>query len=115
MAIKTLRSHKELESAIGTSLMGHMESPYHKIANVLGDPSDSGDEYKIDARWVIGFEDGTIATIYNWKNGHNYCGEEEGLPIGSITFWHIGGNDPKVVAMVMDTLGVSSSSVGRLE
>ena len=61
------------------------------------------DEYKTDVNWGLEFEDGTIATIYNWKNGKNYCGER-GLPVEDITEWHIGGHEPRVASWVEDYL-----------
>ena len=54
---------------------------------------------KVDAEWTIKFEDGTLATIYNWKNGKNYLGEK-GLELSDIGIWNIGGFEKKAVEAV---------------
>jgi len=73
--------------------------------DVFGEPMKDGfDNYKSDAQWLVKFDDGTVATIYNWKNGINYCGSEHGIPTQSITNWNIGGHDTAVVAHIIDAL-----------
>lgn len=79
----------------GTCLQGYIEASYHDLVQVFG-PSNDGDGYKTDAEWAIRFEDNSVATIYNWKNGHNYC-DEDGLSLDEITEWHIGGHDDHAV------------------
>jgi hypothetical protein len=64
---------------------------------------DGFDDYKSDAEWIVQFEDGLVATIYNYKNGMNYCGSE-GTPTHRITDWNIGGYDTAVVAHIIDAL-----------
>ena len=82
----------------GTSLQGEIICPYSKLVELFGEPT-TGDEYKIDAEWELEFEDGTIATIYNWKSGKNYLGKH-GTPTVHITEWHIGGNSERAVELV---------------
>ena len=62
--------------------------PYKDLVNLLGNPSD-GDGYKVDAQWCFKDKAGTVATLYNWKNGPNYTGQGR---IEDIKHWHIGGN-----------------------
>jgi hypothetical protein len=62
-----------------------------------------GDGYKTDAEWEIKFEDGSIATIYNWKDGKNYCGHS-GLKTVNIRDWHIGGFSSGVVNYIKQAL-----------
>jgi len=81
-----------------TSLCGYVHTGYDRLVDKFGKPTD-GDGYKTDAEWNILFEDGKVATIYNWKNGENYCGVE-GLETSMITEWHIGGHDFEVVERV---------------
>ena len=79
----------------GTGLKGYMTATYAKLMEMFGYPCQ-GDGYKIDAKWEIKFEDDTVATIYNWKNGKNYNGAD-GIPREEITEWHIGGYDDKSI------------------
>lgn len=78
----------------GTHLQGYITADYDELTAVFGEPTSDGDGYKVDAEWDLVFADGTVATIYNWKNGHNYLGEE-GLPPECITRWHIGGHSSR--------------------
>ena len=73
----------------GTSLKGDIKLDYYDILDRLGKPKEC-DSYKIDAEWDIEFYDGTVATLYNWKNGKNYCGEK-GLALYQIDKWNVGG------------------------
>jgi hypothetical protein len=75
-------------SPAGTSLIDGVCVSYSTLVAKLGEPVEGG--YKTDAEWVIEFEGGSIVTIYNWKDGKNYCGVA-GLPVNDITDWHIGG------------------------
>lgn len=86
----------------GTCFQGYLTSDYSNIIRVFGDPIES-DGYKVDAEWVICFSDGEIATIYNWKDGKNYCGAD-GMDVRDIEDWHIGGLNPVVVERVKNLL-----------
>lgn len=86
----------------GTHLQGHIDIEYSVLKKIFGKPqSDEG--YKTDAEWYIQFEDGTVATIYNWKNGKNYLGRE-GTAKTKITHWNVGGNSKEVVEKIQDIL-----------
>lgn len=74
----------------GTSLMGEITCSYQKLCKIFGHPEHS-DGYKTDAEWAIKFDDGTVASIYNWKDGKNYNGND-GLNVEDISNWHIGGH-----------------------
>jgi len=74
---------------LGTSLVGEINVSYETLKRIFGNPK-SGDGYKVDAEWEIEFEDGEVATIYNYKNGKNYNGRN-GTPKTKIFDWHIGG------------------------
>ena len=100
----------------GTSLQGYVNSTYANIVRRLGEPSGNGDGYKVDAEWILKVReigsDGLVRslfpmTIYNYKDGRNYSGEE-GLYVEDITEWHIGGRDEEVkkVAKEIFTFGV---------
>jgi len=99
------KTHNQKEINVGgTSLIGYITCDYSKLKKVFGKPSDS-DGYKVDAEWDVEFEDGTVATIYNYKTGKNYCGSS-GLPKTKITDWHIGGFNDKAIKNVKEVLGL---------
>lgn len=86
----------------GTHLQGHISVGYEDLVKTFGEPF-YGDGYKSDAEWSICFEDGTRATVYNWKNGKNYCGDN-GLETHHITDWNVGGFDKFAVERVLRVL-----------
>jgi hypothetical protein len=99
-------THNEDDSihTSGTCLRGHITTSYANLVDVFGEPMKDGfDDYKSDAEWVVQFEDGSVATIYNYKNGMNYCGSE-GTPTHRIKDWNIGGYDTAVVTYIIDAL-----------
>ena len=62
-----------------THLQGYINANYDYLVLQFGEPDKNNlDDYKIDASWAIRFSDGEVATIYNWKNGVNYLGENLG-------------------------------------
>tara|TARA_B100000131_G_scaffold168602_1_gene162984 strand:+ start:8613 stop:8969 length:357 start_codon:yes stop_codon:yes gene_type:complete len=85
----------------GTCRQGYIEASYDQLLSKFGPPSELFDNWKSDAEWSIEFEDGSVATIYNWKNGKNYCGED-GLDVEDIKEWNIGGNDRRVEEWIVD-------------
>ena len=95
----------------GTSLVGYLEdTSFYRLIEMFGRPgTDNHDDYKCDAQWDIEFDDGSVATIYNWKNGLNYIGKidkdgNHGLQLTDITYWNVGGKDPKVLDRIMTML-----------
>ncbi len=85
----------------GTCYMGSISASYSALVEKFGAPNAVCDGYKTDAEWHIEFEDGSVATIYNWKDGFNYCGEE-GSPVEDIKHWHIGGRCAAVESWIND-------------
>ena len=90
--MKTFETHNDISiNANGTCLQGYITAHYYQLVDIFGEPTES-DGYKVDAEWYIEFEDGTVGTIYNWKNGPNYCGAD-GTPVEYITEWNVGGKN----------------------
>ena len=82
--------------ADGTFYAGNITTTYAELTEVFGpDEGPSGDE-KTQAEWTILFEDGTVATIYDWK--------EYGTPVEEVTDWHIGGRSSRAVDLVQAVL-----------
>jgi len=88
------------EGSASTWLQGRIDVEYAKLVKVFGEPISKVDEYKSDAEWHILFEDGILATIYNYKDGKNYLGDK-GMLVKDITEWHIGGKTHKSVINVL--------------
>ena len=49
--------------------VGDLELSFEKLIGTFGEPNLDSDGYKTDVEWGIEFDDGTIASIHNWKNG----------------------------------------------
>ena len=77
-----------------TSLKGYVSTTYDKLVEVLGEPIT--DIEKSTAHWNIEAPDGTVATIYDWKEWTTPRGEYE---------WHIGGHSEKALLLVEFLLG----------
>jgi len=86
----------------GTSLQGYIITEYNTLKKAFGKPNN-GDKYKIDAEWDIEFDDGLVATVYNWKDGKAYLGAD-GTPKTKIVDWHIGGKSQEAVVRVIEIL-----------
>jgi len=103
----TFATHNDKSINVGgTSLMGYITVTFEKLVDTFGEPTKS-DGYKSDAEWDIEFKDGTVATIYNWKNGRNYNGCD-GEEVESIIDWHIGGKDKNAVHLITKALGLNT-------
>lgn len=83
----------------GTSLQGCVNISFNKLVKVFGKPnfdSLSGDD-KVRVEWNIKFKNGTVATIYDWKNydkSNDWVKKNE-------KEWHIGGKSDAAVLMVI--------------
>ena len=89
----------------GTFLQGYIKATYEQLLKAFGEPHDpDGDNYKTDVEWAFEFADGTIATLYNWKNGKNYLGEAEGLELNDIYTWNVGGFNEKALTKLKERL-----------
>ena len=84
-------------SVHGTSYKGDVEVYYSDLVNTFGEPTfGPGDDLdKVTCEWNLRFDDGTVATIYDWKMPET--------PMG-LYKWHIGGRDYKAVNKVRGVL-----------
>jgi hypothetical protein len=80
---------KPTDDNFGGSLTGYLDITYADLVAALGEPNAEGDGYKTDAEWAVELSDGTKASIYNYKDGRHYLGDE-GLAVEDITEWHVG-------------------------
>jgi hypothetical protein len=96
-------THNQLPIDInGTHVVGALSLRYEELVAAFGKPLP-GDGYKTDAEWHVRFADGTIATIYNWKNGPAYLGLSADL-VNRINEWNIGGHSMDALIRVKETL-----------
>lgn len=72
-------------SANGTSLQGEIVTTYAELCQIFGQPNygPDADMDKTTCEWALQFEDGTVATIYDWKTRYTPRGDYS---------WHIGGD-----------------------
>jgi hypothetical protein len=103
MSFKTLN-----RSTRGGSLRGYVNTTYTELVSAFGKPTE-GDGYKVDCEWIIEFDDGEQATIYNYKDGLNYCGAD-GKPTEEITDWHVGGEKREALKRVLQYVSFNSWS-----
>jgi len=79
----------------GTGLVGHITTTYAKLVEKFGEPEKGGDKTTVE--WALEFEDGTIATIYDWKYETTPMHEAE---------WNIGGKNKEAVYRVYEVMGL---------
>jgi hypothetical protein len=90
---------KRTEQTAGTFLQGHIETTRAELTRIFGEPTQYEEGDKVTLEWGILFEDGTIATIYDWKR------YELGTPTDSeLLHWHIGGLTARAVALVKSSI-----------
>ena len=91
----------------GTHLVGRVETTYKNLVEKLGPPHHDyqTEPSKVSVEWSLRFpKTNDVVTIYNWKDGKNYLGDDEGDEIENITDWHIGGYNSKVVPMIKEVI-----------
>ena len=79
----------------GTSLKGHIVTTYAELVEKFGEPNKGSDKTTVE--WRLDFEDGTVATIYDWKYGETPMHKTE---------WNIGGKNSDAVFRVYETMGL---------
>lgn len=92
----------------GSCLQGYVTATRSSLIETFGMPTytDDSESEKITTDWLIKFEDGTIANIYDWKR------YEEGPPaLNEVYEWHIGGYTKDAVSRVQETLASASVSL----
>lgn len=89
----------ETVSINGTSLMDEVRTTRREIESVFGAPTFEGQSDKTTTEWWIEFEDGLVATIYDWKRyGMGAPGMDE------LEDWHIGGRGYEAAGRVVSLL-----------
>jgi hypothetical protein len=89
----------------GTCLQGYLNMPFSRLVAVLGEPGE-GDGYKVAFEWQLRFDDGTVATIYDYKVSSLYDDESAPTPetmrTNEFSDWHVGGNSKRALELVTE-------------
>jgi hypothetical protein len=107
-----------MEMLNGSHLQGTVHVSYDRLVEAFSEPYKwdlSNSDGKSDVEWIIEFDDGTIATIYDWKRGVNYCGPVEGIPAHMNTLWNIGGHSKDAVQRITAALLLNEDAQVRKE
>lgn len=90
------RTNKSLD---GTSFHGAtFSATLADLHVILGAPNSNGDHHdKVQNEWELELEDGTVFSVYDWKEYRRYTDKET-------IEWHIGGMNLKDTFVAQDTL-----------
>ena len=90
------RTNKSLD---GTSFHGAtFSATLADLQVILGAPNNGGDNHdKVQNEWELELEDGTVFSVYDWKEYRRYTDKET-------IEWHIGGMNLKDTFVAQDTL-----------
>jgi hypothetical protein len=80
-----------------TFFVGFIRISYDTLVEVFGEPTlgRSGDG-KIQVEWCLKFEDGIVATIFDWK--------EYRKDYRQVTTWRIAGHEEKALDRIQEVL-----------
>jgi hypothetical protein len=80
-----------------SSLKGEFPITFAELVEIFGKPKygPNADLDKTTCEWALEFEDGTRASIYDYKTPFTPMGEYE---------WHIGGFDAEAYTRVVDEI-----------
>jgi len=84
-------THGDGSETNGFSYQGTHRTTYDDLVKTFGEPTRQGDGEKTTVEWVIKFNDGTVATIYDWKYGYTPKDFAE---------WNVGGKSHKAYVNV---------------
>ena len=90
---------KTNKSLDGTSFHGAtFSATLADLQVILGAPNNGGDHHdKVQNEWELELEDGTVFSVYDWKEYRRYTDKET-------IEWHIGGMNLKDTFVAQDTL-----------
>jgi hypothetical protein len=80
----------------GTCLQGTINASYDRLVETFGEPvrfTPEQTDGKVQVEWAMKFTDGTLATIYDWK---------EEKTASAVTEWHVGGHTEHALYNVID-------------
>jgi len=95
------------KTAYGTGFRGCFNISYVELVEIFGPPQvgPNADLDKTTCEWCLEFEDGTVATIYDWLNTRTPRGVSE---------WHIGGYEPHAAERVYSAIELHRDPLYRM-
>ena len=101
--MKTFITSKKIDTE-DSSYVGSINCTYEYLVKVFGKETNgmSGDN-KSQCSWKIKFDDGTIATIYDWKVNMVYC-NGKGINKENVTKWMVGGFNQKAIELLVNEI-----------
>jgi len=93
--------HQRTTKVGGTSLKGYITASRKELVETFGEPClfEPSTMEKVQIEWCLEFEDGTVATIYDWKQYGHIPPEDE------IVDWNVGGHSAKAMDQVLQAIG----------
>jgi hypothetical protein len=88
---KKIKINDRTNNINGTSLVGYVKTTYANLVDKLGEPDTDFD--KSTAHWSIQASDGTVATIYDYKE---YTTPQDEY------YWHIGGHNASKACLLTE-------------
>ena len=73
--------------------MGYVTTTYAELVKLFGEPNNGSADGKTTCEWRIEFDEGLVATIYDWKTNS--------VP-RDLYKWHIGGHSQRSVKLIED-------------
>lgn len=89
-----------------TSLRGHIKTTRANLTDVFGKPIFYGEGDKVTVEWMIEFDNGVVATVYDWKR------YDLGIPgLHEVEEYNIGGHEYDAASLVQEALNKRVSLV----
>lgn len=76
----------------GSCYQGDLEANFEDLKKCFGEPLEGSADGKVQNEWIFEFEDGSIGSIYDWKQNGEFAQQPY--------TWNIGGHFKNVVPKV---------------
>ena len=92
-----------MEEVDGTWGQGSVCATYDELVTLFGFPFGASGDGKVQAEWVVKFDNGILATIYDWKQ-YDTATED-------VVNWNIGGRSWQAEYFVQETLNANRPNI----
>jgi hypothetical protein len=86
----------------GTSLQGYCTANYATLVALISKPHDHALGGKTTVEWCFRCHNGTVFTVYDWKQSTTPSGDYA---------WHIGGSSPEALAAFTRHTGLGTQAL----